>query len=290
MNLFLAVTHRRDDGFHGLVSVAAPLEVGDRLEITPNPSGEFSLRVDDTQVPQDSSNLVLKAAVAFRRASGWSGGAHFKLGKVTPMGAGLGGGSSDAVGALKGLNQMAGNPLRCEQLQKLSAELGSDCPLFFQSTPVVMRGRGERITPLSTDLGVRLNDQLLLLLKPPFGINTAWAYNRMAEKGERYYLPVDRAEIRLNEWLVSSSAPADALSFNSFEPVVSTKHVALPAMTRAIAERFDRTLSLSGSGSACYVWPRDEAECDEIEELVRSAWGPESWTVRTKIRAERINF
>ena len=84
LNLTLAVTGRRADGFHELVSLVAPVDCGDELVVTPSDAG-FTLACDDPTVPVDGSNLVLKAAAAFAAATGWQGGAHFTLTKRTPV-------------------------------------------------------------------------------------------------------------------------------------------------------------------------------------------------------------
>ena len=156
LNLFLAITGRRADGFHELVSVVAQVDLGDTLHATP--AAEFSLRCTDAEVPTDASNLVLKAAHAFAEAAHWKGGAAFVLEKRIPTGAGLGGGSSDAVAALRALNQLVDAPhkLATHTLARLAAQLGSDCALFLHDGPVVMRGRGERIAPLPVEAAARL--------------------------------------------------------------------------------------------------------------------------------------
>ena len=106
LNLYLAVTGRRADGFHDLVSLAVPLVWGDELRVTPT-DGAFTLTCNDPAVPVDDTNLVLRAAHSFRTATGWTGGARFVLEKRIPMGAGLGGGSSNAAIALRALNHLA---------------------------------------------------------------------------------------------------------------------------------------------------------------------------------------
>ena len=110
VNLFLAITGRRADGYHDLVSVVAPVEFGDTLRVEVQVGGggaaRFELGCDDAAVPVDETNLVWKAARAFVAATGWTGGAQFFLEKRIPMGAGLGGGSSDAVAALRALNEL----------------------------------------------------------------------------------------------------------------------------------------------------------------------------------------
>src|SRR6185295_17620749 len=163
LNLLLAVTGRRPDGFHELVSVVAPVEFGDTLTV--EPAAEFSLSCDDPTLPTDASNLVLKAAQAFRTATGWKGGARFALAKRIPMAAGLGGGSSDAAAALSALNQLAGGTLSAPALAQVAAEVGSDCALFLPGGPVVMRGRGERVERLREAAATGLRGRRVLIFK-----------------------------------------------------------------------------------------------------------------------------
>ena len=283
LNLFLAITGCREDGFHELVSVAAQIDVGDKLTAQLTEGRDFQLRCDDPGVPVDDSNLVLRAANMFRERSDWTGSVAFDLQKVTPMGAGLGGGSSDAVGALKALNTLAGKRLPLATLRDISAELGSDCPLFFEERPVVMRGRGERLVPLEDHAATRIVGREALVVKPPFGVNTAWAYGRLAANAPEDYLSEDRAERRLADWVGNTDGSPEDLGYNSFAGPIGAKFVALPTMARLIATQFDRKLHLSGSGSACYVWIRDSKERESIGRLVRECWGPKTWIRSAKI-------
>ena len=145
LNLFLAITGKRADGFHDLVSVVTPLAMGDvlTLQARPKATGD-TLACRHPEVPVDASNLVLKAAAAYRKRAGSDGPppVHFILEKETPAGAGLGGGSSDAAAALRGMNELARRPMAAEGLRVCAAEVGSDVPLFLENGPVVMRGRG----------------------------------------------------------------------------------------------------------------------------------------------------
>ena len=147
LNLSLAITGRRADGFHELVSLVTPIALADTLTLEPGRS--LGLTCDDASLPVDGTNLVLKAAAAYakRRPSAPTG--HFHLTKKVPHGAGLGGGSSDAAAALRLLDQASGNPLGLEVLESLAAEVGSDCPFFVRGQAAIMRGRGERLEILS---------------------------------------------------------------------------------------------------------------------------------------------
>lgn len=283
LNLFLAVTGRRADGFHDLVSLAAPLEFGDTLHV--EPAGEFALTCDEADVPVGESNLVLKAARAFAAATGWRGGARFRLEKRTPMGAGLGGGSSDAVAALRALNRLvpAERALAPDTLATLAAQLGSDCPLFLADGPVVMRGRGERLTPVARDVAARIRGRSVLVFKPAFGVSTPWAYGQLVAKAPASYMAPAEAEARLQRWLDDGAAPLEDLLFNSFEAPVGAKFVALPVLLEQLRTRFALQPRMSGSGSACFALLPMGADIAAIARVVRDAWGASAFVTVTRL-------
>ena len=285
LNLFLAVTGRRADGFHDLVSVAAPLDFGDELRATPAKTG-LTLTCDQPVLPTDGTNLILKAAQAFAAATGWRGGADFQLTKRIPMGAGLGGGSSNAVAALRVLNELSGKGLAEPGLVELTASLGSDCALFLRQGPVIMRGRGDRVEDLPARAAARVRGRRVLIFKPGFGISTPWAYGRMIARGGDY-LPAAAAEARLAQWL-GGDAPLEELLYNNMEPAAFEKYVALPVLLDRLRREFGVAVSMSGSGSACYAVLRDPAtgsgpSAAEVIAAVRAAWGPEAFVRDARI-------
>lgn len=281
INLFLAVTGRRADGYHELVSVVAPLTFGDELTVEtgegrPETGGQFSLECDDPQVPVDGSNLVLKAAEAFVTATGWKAAAKFRLAKRIPVGAGLGGGSSNATAALRALNQLSGAGLSHAALMALAAGVGSDCPLFLYGGPVVIRGRGEQVVALPAAAAGRLHGRSVLLFKPGFGVSTAWAYEQMAAGAPRAYLSAAEAGRRLAGW-IEGQADATVLLFNNLEPVVFRKYLALPVLLERLQVRFGLAPRMSGSGSACFALLPAGARVEEITAAIVEAWGPVSF-------------
>lgn len=275
INLFLAVTGRRPDGFHDLVSLVATLSWGDTLWIESRAAGAAAntLACDVADVPTDESNLILKAARAFQAAADWRVPVHFRLEKRIPMGAGLGGGSSDAAAALRGLNTLAGQPLTAEQLAELAAGVGSDCALFLHDGPVVMRGRGERVTPLPPAVAKRLRGQRVLVFKPSFGVSTPWAYGQLVAAAPAGYHPEAAAEAMLAAWQADPAAPLGDVLFNSFETPVFAKFAALPALLAQLQARFGLVPRLSGSGSACFAVLDADAPVPEIIATIRAAWG-----------------
>lgn len=284
LNLFLAITGRRQDGFHNLVSVVVTVDFGDTLRVEATDNGRFELHCDDAAVPADETNLVLKAAHAFRAATGWPGGAKFFLEKRVPMGAGLGGGSSDAVAALRALNALAGRLLNEEKLADIAATLGSDCPLFLTGAPVIMRGRGERVERLGEGAALRLRGRRVLIFKPGFGIATPWAYGRMAAGAPGSYLPEPESEARLAAWCANAEAPAEELLFNNMEEVAFAKFLALPTLAEWLGKKYGLTVRMSGSGSACFALLPEDAPVAEIVGDIRGAWGESVFVTETRIR------
>ena len=284
INLFLAITGRRADGFHDLVSVTAPLGFGDNLVAesagAESAGAQFTLACDAPEVPLDNSNLILRAAQAYAAATGWSGRVHFRLTKRIPMGAGLGGGSSNAVAALRALELLTSGLAGPEKLAELAAGLGSDCAMFLQNAPVVMRGRGELVSPLPAEAAARLRGQRLLLFKPGFGVSTPWAYGRMVARSTDYLLAAE-AESRLAARLAQPAAVATLL-FNNMEPAVFAKHLALPALLGRLRKDFGVAAGMSGSGSACFALLQDGQEAAPLIGAVREAWGAPAFVQETR--------
>ena len=259
LNLLLAVTGRRPDGFHDLVSLVAPLAWGDTLRV--EAAAKLSLACDDPAVPVDDTNLVLKAAAAFRAATGWSGGARFTLTKRIPHGAGLGGGSSDAATVLKAVNQLCGSPLELEQLAEIAGSIGSDVPFFLYDSACDATGRGEIINPVSFP-----HELTVVLVKPPFGIPSAWAYKQWAESEE------------LNGVLYAPQICPWGTMVNDLERPVFAKHLNLPTLKMWLLDQPETLAALkSGSGSTVFAVARSGVEAARLAERAQQWCGETSW-------------
>jgi 4-diphosphocytidyl-2-C-methyl-D-erythritol kinase len=202
------------------------------------------------------------------------------------MGAGLGGGSSNAVAALRALRDVSGVTVSAEEMMRMAAELGSDCPLFLADGPVVMRGRGERVEILSAAAAARLRVRRVLVFKPAFGIATAWAYGRLAEcvrRGELAYDDAAEEEARLQAWLADKRAPVEALARNTFERVAFAKFVALPVMLAELRAKFGVAAWMSGSGSACFALLPAGVDAAAMIATIREGWGESAWVVETTL-------
>ncbi len=283
VNLSLAITGRRADGFHELVSVVAQLAFGDTLQARRVADGAgFSLACDVAEVPVDESNLVLRAARLFAAETGWGGGVEFRLEKRIPMGAGLGGGSSNAVAALRALERLSGRELEAGRRDALAAELGSDCSLFWREGPVVMRGRGEQVEMLPERAAARLRGRKLVVFKPGFGVATAWAYQALAATPGGY-ADAGAEEARLAAWMADGGAKAEGLLLNTMERPVFAKWIALPAMLAWLRERHGLEARMSGSGSACFAFLTEGADLAAATQTVREGWGGDAFVQATEL-------
>jgi 4-diphosphocytidyl-2-C-methyl-D-erythritol kinase len=187
VNLFLRVLGRRPDGYHELETLVAPIDFADNLEIHADSGPEFrtlALTLDVTgpldpmlQVPADESNLVLRAARALANEGDLRGFADITLEKHVPAAAGLGGGSADAAATLRALNQLWECRLGEEALSGVAASVGSDVPALLYGGPVMAKGRGEHVEPVS------IRGLELVLVTFPFGISTAEAFGWWDQDG-----------------------------------------------------------------------------------------------------------
>ena len=146
INLFLDVTGRRDDGFHDIVTVMHSVSLCDEIKLTAMPSSEryIAITSSDPSLPVDENNLVYKSAKKYMSYFNINGNIEIWLDKRIPIGAGLGGGSSDAAATLRALNKIYGCATK-EQLLQMAAELGSDVPFCIDGGCATCTGRGENI-------------------------------------------------------------------------------------------------------------------------------------------------
>ena len=180
INLSFKILRRREDGFHEIETLMAPISLGDELTIEPNDSGAgLSFSSDDPTLPAGEENLVVRAARRFFAEIREEPRVRITLRKKIPHGAGLGGGSSDAASTLLGLNELYDGRLASPRLTSLAAEIGSDAPFFLARGAARCRGRGEIVEPVGS-----LPELSLLLLKPDFGVPTPWAYQQWRDSRE----------------------------------------------------------------------------------------------------------
>ena len=263
INLFFKIKGRRSDGFHEIETLMAPVSLADRLTIEKG-GGENQIHFscDDPSLPAGADNLVVRATTIFRQRTNLQEGITIALEKKIPHAAGLGGGSSDAATTLMGLDELFETILSGTDLSELAAQLGSDIPFFLSRTAAICRGRGEAVTPAPLAKKYRL-----LLLKPAFGVPTAWAYGRWKNSEE---LP--DVDYRAQE--------LGGTGFeNDLERPVFEKFVFLARLKTWLRGQPEVAAALmSGSGSTVFAVLRDGADGAELAARARREIDSTLWT------------
>jgi 4-diphosphocytidyl-2-C-methyl-D-erythritol kinase len=273
INLSLKILGRRDDGFHEIETSIAPISLRDKIDIERQPRW-IDFTCDDPSIPKGDENLVVRAAKAFFETTNVKGGVTIKLEKKIPHGAGLGGGSSDAASTLLALNQLFETNLPREALAKIAESIGSDVPFFIFESAAICKGRGELVMPESLPERLRTSSRApmisglsILLLKPAFGVPTAWAYSRWQNSKE-----IPRVHYAAQEF--------QRFTFvNDLERPVFEKFVFLAELKRWLLKQPEVAGALmSGSGSTVFAVMRPNVDVDLIAKRARNELDREIWT------------
>ncbi|MBW6499512.1 MAG: 4-(cytidine 5'-diphospho)-2-C-methyl-D-erythritol kinase [Bacteroidales bacterium] len=172
INLGLHILNRRPDGFHNIESVLFPIGLSDGLELIEAPDGNFAFTSSGLQIPSNGLPNLCEQAFWLMHHEFRIPKVHLHLHKVIPAGSGLGGGSADAAFSLKMFNEKFSLGLSHSDLELLAAKLGSDCPFFIRNEPMLAKGRGEILQPIS----LSLKGLHLMLIRPGLHISTAEAF------------------------------------------------------------------------------------------------------------------
>jgi 4-diphosphocytidyl-2-C-methyl-D-erythritol kinase len=175
VNVCLLVAGRRADGYHDVATIMAPLELADALAIKVKAGRGVHVSCDGAGVPEGERNLAGRAALAFLAGANVESRVEVRLAKNVPVGAGLGGGSSDAAATLKTLNEHFGRPLGDDALWRLARSLGADVPFFLGRGWGFATGRGEFVTAVRGPAGVPF-----LLAAPRRSVQTTRVYKALA--------------------------------------------------------------------------------------------------------------
>jgi 4-diphosphocytidyl-2-C-methyl-D-erythritol kinase len=261
INLSLKILGRRDDGFHEIETLIVPISLCDEMKIEKNERG-IEFRCDDPFVPLSDDNLVIQAAKSFFVATELEPAVSIELKKKIPLGAGLGGGSSDAASTLLALNHLFEANLTHDELAELGATAGSDVPFFVFESPAICRGRGEVVTPIQ--LPERLS---IVLLKPAFVVPTQLAYSRWQDSREIPDVPYAAQQF------------ADQTFINDLEHPVFEKFVFLARLKIWLLKQPEVGAALmSGSGSTVFAVIRPNADADLLATRAKSELDAELWT------------
>lgn len=254
INLGLHILRRREDGFHDLETIFYPLPVTDALEIIRNPDPDNEVVYSSSGLNIDGkeeNNLCIKAWKLLKKDHPALPSIKLHLHKAIPMGAGLGGGSSDGAFTLKMLNEKFELGLATEQLMHYAAELGSDGPFFIPDQPSFASGRGELLETINIDL----SHYHIVLVNPGIHVNTGWAFSQLNPA-----LPQKSIRDIIQQPIISWK---DEL-VNDFERPVMKEYPAIQKIRDELYKMGALFASMTGSGSSVFGIFEEEPNCSSF--------------------------
>lgn len=260
VNLFLRVLDKRPDGYHEISSLMQPVSLYDEISIAAKDGEGVSISCDNLKVPEDAANLACKAAQAMLEAAGIRKKIVITIRKHIPVGAGLGGGSSNAATVLMALNGMLEAGLDDAALMALGAKLGSDVPFFILKSAALATGRGERVEK------VELPNYYYILVNPGFEVSTAWAYRNF-----------DLTNVKEDNTLLYSKNPFDGfdniavrdLLVNDLESITIKRYPEIARLKEKLLEAGAIVSLMSGSGPTVFGIFKDRQDATAAYEAIK---------------------
>jgi 4-diphosphocytidyl-2-C-methyl-D-erythritol kinase len=262
LNLFLHVLRRRDDGYHDLQTVFQFIDLEDRISLYVRPDGRVRRTSAHAQVDEDA-DLVVRAAHLLKQETGTSLGADISVDKRIPLGAGLGGGSSDAATTLLGLNKVWNLGLGSDDLAALGLRLGADVPVFVHGLAAWAEGVGERLQP------VELETPWYLVINPGCSVSTQSVFSHPA-------LTRDSAALRIRDFL-----PPGGGQVLSLRALLDSARNDCEAVVRALYPEVDEALRwlsrcgdarMTGTGASVFAPFAERAQAQQWLQSLPDAW------------------
>lgn len=254
INLALDICGLRDDGYHNVHMIMQSIELCDTIELEKT-NGGIELCGSGVSVPYDETNLAHRAAALFFSESEISGGVRINIFKRIPVCAGLGGGSADAAGVLCGLNDLYGKPLDTQRLMKIGAKLGADIPFCILGGTAVAEGIGDILTPVA-----KFGEYSTVIVKPPVGVSTAWAYGALAENADDNHPDISAAVSAIERGSFDDFCPNCQ---NVFEKSVFERYPQIGDIKQKLLSLGADCAAMSGSGAAVFGIFKDESSAQD---------------------------
>ena len=245
INLFLSIINKREDGYHNIYTMFHTLRCGDVLFGEQDSSGLISVSYNNPQEYSPEKDLIYRAAVKLKERYEVSSGVRFYLEKKMPLGAGLGGGSSDAAAALRLLNKLWGLKASFEELEQIGASLGADIPFFIKGGAALAKGIGDILEPQKP---ISDGNCVIIVATPKCSISTAEAYKNIVPAGETRWQNF-AAYIKNRDLCNPLDDSWDF--FNHFEDSILKKYPVINSLRQKLNACGGKTM-LSGSGASVF--------------------------------------
>ncbi len=256
INLGLRIVSKRNDGFHNIETVFQQIDLCDDIRIRLTRKPEVTIQGVANCIPQDKKNICFQSVKYLQEVSGIRSGVDILIDKRIPVGAGLGGGSSNAAAVLKGLIQLWELNLTEEELFSIARQIGADVPFFLKGGSALATGIGDELTSLELPA-----DYYCLLVYPNIEISSRWAY-----KNFNFSLTKRKKSIKLPHIFsnVLDIAKFRGVVRNDFEEVVFQKFPELGTIKKIFYRNEAHFACMSGSGSTIFGLFKSEKKAREI--------------------------
>ncbi|MEK6564326.1 MAG: 4-(cytidine 5'-diphospho)-2-C-methyl-D-erythritol kinase [Candidatus Omnitrophota bacterium] len=251
LNLYLEILDKRPDGYHNLETIFERVSLADEIVIKRAPGNSIRIETDSLDIPKGAGNLAYQAAELLKKNFGILAGLVIKIRKRIPVGAGLGGGSSNAASTLLGLNYLWNLGLSAKELKEYASRLGSDVAFFIYNYPLAIgRGRGERITPWNGSKKKLWH----VIAVPELNVSTALIYRDLDESRQQTKNKKSFGSLRIKNLKTNgtSSLRAKDILFNRLEEVTFRRYPQVGRLKRNLEARGLINALMSGSGSAVF--------------------------------------
>ena len=249
LNLYLQVLNKRKDNFHNLSTLFTRIDLADTLTFRKRPDNLIRFNCDHPDLPKDKSNLCYRAAALLKQELEVTSGVQIELKKHIPVGAGLGGGSSNAASVLLGLNKFWNLNLSKTRLVKLAAKLGSDVPFFIHQAKFALGSqRGDKIKPLGSLDKLKLR---FILIYPNFKVSTPLIYQKF-DTYSGLTRQAGNVKILTSQLLNKGKAVSADSFFNGLEVVTSNLYPVVNQVKKALSGMGLERVMMSGSGPAVF--------------------------------------
>jgi 4-diphosphocytidyl-2C-methyl-D-erythritol kinase len=250
LNLYLRLVNKRKDNFHNLSTLFARIDLADTLIFRKRADNLIKIKCNHPDVPTDATNLCYRAAALLKQERRLDFGVEIELKKCIPVGAGLGGGSSNAASALLGLNRFWNLNLPKTKLVNLGSKLGSDVPFFMHQAKFALGSqRGDKVTPLASLNKLKL---WFILVYPNFKVATPLIYQKFDDYSG-LTRPRGNVKILTSQLLKKGKAVDAGCFFNSLEAITSSLYPAVNQVKNALCNMGLDKVMMSGSGPAVFA-------------------------------------
>lgn len=268
VNYRLDVLGKRADGYHDLRMVMQRVDLCDELEISLSELAGIRVTCGSAGVPDGPRNIAWRAADALLKLSGRAEGIDISITKKIPVGAGLGGGSSDAAAVLMALNELLELGLSPERLMEIGVKLGADVPFFIFKKPALAEGIGDRLTALE-----KVPSLWVVLVNPGIHVSTAWVYQNLRLTMSKVVAIIPDSYGSLDD--------VCAVLANDLEPVTFSRFPAVEELKEMLIAAGARGSLMSGSGSTVFGLFADERTARQAAKEIEKDRGWFSVAVRT---------